>query len=196
MYTAEKKHRLTEDEYFAYEETIEGWAEYYNGEIFDMAGGSENHNLIAQNLSAEFRSRFRKGSCRAYSGDFRLRIDESNDNVRPDVWVICGKTERHKDRSDTAKNPLMVAEVQSKSTTKFDHGGKFDRYFTIPGFQEYVLIEQDVPQVDLYFRNPQGFVEFTRVTDPNGEVFFKSLGFAVPMAEIYLNVDFDAEEEA
>jgi Uma2 family endonuclease len=194
MNTAEKRTHLSEKEYFVYEDSIEGLAEYFNGEIFDMAGGSESHSSISQNVAREIGIKIGKGACRVHGADFRLRIDADNDYVRPDVWVICGKTERHNDRKDTAKNPTLVVEVQSQTTTKFDHNGKFNKYWTIPSLVEYVMIEQDIPQVDLYFRNLNGFLEFTRVTDLQAEVYFKSLGVAVPMVDIYRNVDFEAEE--
>jgi Uma2 family endonuclease len=194
MHPVEKKTHFSEAEYFAYEESIEGRAEYYNGEIFDMAGGSENHSSISQNLAAEIRERLKGKPCRVHSGDFRLRINTFNSFVRPDVWVICGKTDKYKDRNDTAMNPMLVVEVQSKSTTVFDRRGKFQQYMSVPSLQEYVLVEQDEPQVDLYYRNPSGIWEFRKVTDVQGEVMFQSLGFSVPMNEIYLHVDFQEEE--
>jgi Uma2 family endonuclease len=183
----------TELDYYAYEESIEGYAEYFKGEIYDKAGGSENHSSICQNLSGEISSRLGVGGCRVHGTDLRLRIDLAEANVRPDVWVICGKSEYHLDRKETVKNPILVAEVLSKSTSIFDHNGKFDRYLMVPSLREYVMVEQDVPQVDVYFKNDQGILEFRRFADLNEEVYFQSLGFAVPMIDIYRNVDFDSE---
>lgn len=194
MSSAEKKTRATEEEYFAYEESIDGLAEYFNGEIFDMAGGSENHSSISQNLSREIGVRLGKGECRVHGTDFRLRIDLANAHVRPDVWVICGKSEYHMGRKDTAKNAIFVAEVQSESTTAFDHNGKFDNYLLVPSLREYVLIEQHAPQVDVYYKNDEGILEFRRFSDLAEEVFFQSLGFAIPMQDLYRNVDFELGE--
>ena len=182
------------EDYFDYEASIEGLAEFYNGEVFDMAGGSENHSSISQNVSGEIRSRLGTGPCRVHGSDFRLRIDSTNDFVRPEVWVICGKTERYKDRNDTAKNPTLVIEVQSESTTNFDRSGKFQRYRSIPTLMEYVLVEQTHPQVDLFFRKSDDIWEFRSITDLRAEVVFQSLGVAVPMADIYRNVEFEAVE--
>jgi Uma2 family endonuclease len=187
------KKRASEQDYFAYEESIEGRAEYFNGEIFDMSGGSEFHSSISQNLAREIGVRLGKGPCRVHGADLRLRIDLADAFVRPDVWVICEKTDYHKGRTDTARNATFVAEVQSESTTLFDHYGKFDRYWMVPGLQEYVMVEQHTPQVDVFFRNAQGTLEFSRVTDLTGEVFFQSLGFAVPMEDIYRHVEFEGE---
>ncbi|HMQ51659.1 MAG TPA: Uma2 family endonuclease, partial [Anaerolineae bacterium] len=36
----------TPEEYLALEESIDQKSEYYNGEIFAMAGGSSNHNVL------------------------------------------------------------------------------------------------------------------------------------------------------
>ncbi len=44
--------QITPEEYLALEETVDYKSEYYNGEIFAMAGGSANHNRIAGNFYA------------------------------------------------------------------------------------------------------------------------------------------------
>ena len=43
--------RYTPAEYFAMEEQSEVRHEYYDGEIFAMAGGTKSHNLITQNVT-------------------------------------------------------------------------------------------------------------------------------------------------
>ncbi len=194
MSSAEKKTTVTEAEYFAYEESIDGLAEYFKGEIFDMAGGSESHSSISQNLSREIGVRLGKGECRVHGTDLRLRIDAADCHVRPDVWVICGKSEYHLSRTDTAKNPVLVAEVQSQSTTNFDRTGKFERYRMVPTLREYVLIEQESAQVDVFFKNDAGIWEFRSTTDLGSEVKLLSLGFSIPMEDIYRNVDFQVAE--
>ncbi|MEY3443267.1 MAG: hypothetical protein RLZZ519_1548 [Bacteroidota bacterium] len=194
MNTAEKRTHLTEEEYFAYEASIEGVAEYFNGEIFDMAGGSESHSSITSNLNRHLGNKLEGKDCRVYGESLRLQIEAANSFVRPDLWVICGKTDLMPKRKDTARNPVLIIEVQSKSTTNWDRTGKFNLYRKIPTLMEYVLVEQSVPQVDLFARNANGFWEFRSVTEMEDEVFFQSLGVAVPMADIYRNVDFEAEE--
>jgi Uma2 family endonuclease len=193
MSSVEKISRVSKEAYFSYEEGIEGKAEFFNGEIFDMAGGSERHNRISMNLARFVGNLLEGKGCRTYNGDFRLAIEAANTFVRPDFWVICGPTEPFSMRDDTATNAVLVAEVQSESTTAFDRKGKWDRYRMLPTLREYVLIEQDNPQVDVYFRTQDGKWEFTSISDLREEVAFHSLGISIPMADIYRDVKFDEE---
>jgi len=45
-------------------------------------------------------------------------------------------------RKDVIINPLVIIEVLSDSTRKFDKTGKFELYQRIPSLKEYILIEQ------------------------------------------------------
>lgn len=145
MNSVGRKTKASVEEYFAFEATSEGLAEFYDGEIFNLADGSETHNRIAMNL-ARFAGNLLDGKdCRPHNGDFRLAIEAAKSFARPDFWVICGPTDFYSGREDTAKNAILVAEVQSESTTVFDRKGKFERYRMLPSLREYVLIEQDNP---------------------------------------------------
>ncbi|MFN8398361.1 MAG: Uma2 family endonuclease [Bacteroidia bacterium] len=190
MGSAEKRTLATEAEYFAYDSSIEGWAEYYSGEVFDMAGGSERHNRICMNLARFVGNRLDGKPCRTYNGDFRLAIERANSFVRPDFWVICGKTDLYPGRDDTARNATLIIEVQSDSTTTFDRRGKWLRYQMLESIREYVLIEQDSAQVDIFFKTNEGTWEFQSITDMNANVPFRSVGIELPMREIYKDLEF------
>ena len=45
--------RYTAAEYFALEARSEVRHEYFDGEIFAMAGGTKSHNLITQNIASQ-----------------------------------------------------------------------------------------------------------------------------------------------
>jgi Uma2 family endonuclease len=49
---AQPKKYYTAEEYLALEETAEYRSEYYQGEIFAMAGSTDDHNIIVNNISA------------------------------------------------------------------------------------------------------------------------------------------------
>ncbi len=50
MKGTEGKERVTIQAYAAYVQTMEGRAEYYDGVIYDMAGGTDNHSKIGLNV--------------------------------------------------------------------------------------------------------------------------------------------------
>lgn len=51
---AYEKQKYTIEEYLQMERASEVKHEYYQGEIFAMAGASNRHNVISSNLIAEF----------------------------------------------------------------------------------------------------------------------------------------------
>ena len=48
--------RLTEAEYLAIERAAETKSDFYDGEMFAMAGATRNHNVIVLNIGAELRA--------------------------------------------------------------------------------------------------------------------------------------------
>lgn len=190
MNTAEKKTWLSPQAYFDYEVGIDGHAEYFNGEVFDMAGGSINHSRIIHNLNVQLGNRLRGKGCEVFGSDLRLSVEHAHSFLRPDVWVVCGGVEMLAGRNDTAVNPTLVIEVQSPSTTAFDRTGKLDIYRMIPSLREYVLVEQDYATVDIFRWRKGSNFDFSRVTGLEAEIALESVGLSIPMQEIYLNVEF------
>lgn len=193
---AEKQTTNTVSEYFDFEARIEGWAEFFAGKIVDREGGSERHSRICMNLARFVGNRLDGKPCRTYNGDFRLAIERAEAFVRPDFWVICGKTDLYPDREDTARNATLIVEVQSDSTTAFDRRGKWLRYQMLETLREYVLIEQDSPQVDVFFKTKEDTWEFQSITDINGTVPLRSVGIELPMREIYRDLEFSGDQFA
>ncbi len=144
------KTRYTPEEYLALERSSETKHEYFKGEIFAMGGASSRHVLIVTNLVIELGSQLKKGPCRVFSTDLRVRVDTSGLYTYPDVVVICDAPEFSDDQRDTLLNPVLIIEVLSDSTKDYDRGGKFEQYRTIKSFKEYLLVAQDRPHLEHY----------------------------------------------
>src|SRR5207244_3270905 len=140
------------EEYFGIEEMSEVRHEFFDGEIFAMSGGSTNHNQIAQNLTRTFDA-LRDRGCRSYLTDIRLRTPAGL-YTYPDVLVICGSPTYTSDRMPTVTNPVVVAEVLSRSTRDYDRGQKFELYRGIATLRDYMLIEPYT--IDVEHRFPAG----------------------------------------
>jgi Uma2 family endonuclease len=191
MSTAAAK-RYTVAEYLAFERASETKHEYFNGEIFAMAGASEPHNLIAWNIGGELHDRLKDGPCRAYVSDMRVRCP-SGLRTYPDVTAVCGDPRFEDERRDTLVNPLAIFEVLSPSTEKYDRGNKFENYQAIPTLREYVLVHQDRMRVEHYSRREGGDEWVLRVvTDPEASVRFPALGCEIALSEIYAKVELPA----
>jgi Uma2 family endonuclease len=192
MSTAEKR-RLNPAEYLAIEVASEGRHEFHDGEMFAMSGGSYWHNLVKDNLAHAIRNRLAGRGCTVLTSDQRVKVDATGLYTYPDVVVFCGKPVFEDGVHYSAVNPLVLAEVLSDSTEKYDRGVKFGHYRQLPSVEEYLVLAQDRVSVERYRRQTAGDPGswlLIAVTDPAGTVDFDSLGVAVPVAEIYAGVEF------
>lgn len=190
MSTIDKGIKATVAEYLAYEDSIEGKAEYTNGEIFVMAGASLNHNRITSNLHFELRKRIAGQGCEVYPGDFKIHMEADETFYYSDITVFCGPIDLVEGRNDIAENPIVLVEILSDSTRHFNRGDKKHQYMTLPSLQEYVIVEQSRPLVDVYWRNPLGKWEYETYLNIEETVVFNALNISIPMREIYALVNF------
>src|SRR5437867_5171404 len=86
----ETARRLKEAEYLALERRAKFKSEFFDGEMFAMAGGTPMHSLIATNLAREFGNLLNKHPCTAYNSDLRVKIEATGLNTYPDLSVVCG----------------------------------------------------------------------------------------------------------
>ncbi len=184
--------RYSVEEYYDLEEDEAYKSEYFDGEIFAMAGGSPEHSLIATNLAGELRQRLKGKTCTPYDGNLRIQIPATGLITYPDVSVFCKKLEFDpKDkRKQTAINPTVVFEVLSKSTESYDRGKKAENYRQLDSIKAYVLVSQTSPHIEVYERHGDGFWFLTEAKGLDQELAVKSLGLMLPLAEVYDRIKF------
>lgn len=66
---AQPKRYITEAEYLELERASVSKHEYFAGDVFAMTGASEQHNLIASNVTTSLHRQLRGRSCRIYPSD-------------------------------------------------------------------------------------------------------------------------------
>lgn len=199
MSTAEKR-RLTPAEYLALESAADVRHEFLDGEMFAMSGGSLWHNLIKDNFARALGNRLSGRGCRVVTSDQRLKVDATGLYTYPDVIVFCGPPVMEDGVHHTLTNPLLVVEVLSDSTEKYDRGLKFGHYRRLPTLREYVVVAQDRTSVEAFLRRADepdaaGNVDhwlLSAATDPSAAIHLGSLDVSVPLAEIYDGVEFPA----
>jgi Uma2 family endonuclease len=198
MSIAEKVKRYTPQEYYALEREAAYKSDYYDGEIFAMAGGTSRHSLIMLNIGGELRQRLKGKLCAAYESNQRLKIKPTGLRCYPDVSVYCGKLEYDPEdsQSETATNPTVVFEVLSKSTEGYDRGFKARNFRQIESLKAYILVSQNVPQVEVFRRDDDGDWKLHETTGLDGAVAIPGTDVTLPMMEIYERVEFtEADEE-
>lgn len=179
-------------EYFAQEEQAEDRSEFYEGEIFAMAGGTANHNLITINVTASLRDTLRNKPCKAFMADMRLLVKRRQLYTYPDVMVICGPLQYAPGRNDTVTNPVLIVEVLSPSTEAYDRGKKFEFYRTIDSLKEYVLVDQSRLYVERHRPLGLGRWEMTAFTAPEDVLSLESVDGELTLAAIYDGVELES----
>ena len=161
---------------------------YYAGEITAMAGGSPAHAFLAMNLGGELRVALRGRGCRVAGSDLLFQMGSKEMYVYPDVMVICGPVEAMAGRPNVVTNPVFVAEVLSPSTEADDRGVKAREYHKSPTIQQYALLWQDRPLVEIHTRGADGKWLISVVIGLEEECAFSSLECRIPMAGLYEGV--------
>ncbi len=166
--------------------------EYVAGEVFAMAGATEEHATIAGNLFALLRAHVRGGPCRVYIADMKLRLETANAFYYPDVFVTC-------DPADAAEplakhRPRVICEVLSESSEAYDRGGKFAAYRMIESLSEYLLIDSRRRAVEVFRRQPDGWL--LAPVPPDGRLELASIAFDCAVDALYEDVEFPTPARA
>jgi Uma2 family endonuclease len=186
--------KLTPEEYLAQERKAEFKSEYFNGEVFAMAGASQKHNLIVANLVSELRVQLKKNRCQVYPSDMRVRVKRTGLYTYPDVTVVCGEPEFDDELEDILLNPTLLIEVLSPSTEPYDRGKKFEHYRRITFLREYLLVAQDRCRVEQYVKQSDGSWSFFEIEGRAASVKLVSVEAVLPMTEIYDKVELEPGE--
>ena len=187
---------LTPEQYLEIERQAAYKSEYYQGEVFAMAGAGLAHNVLVANVVAGLHSQLRSRPCRVLPSDMRVLVAATGLYTYPDAVVVCGDPQFTDQRSDTLTNPKLIVEVLSPSTEAYDRGRKFEQYGAIASLQEYLLIASDRVHVDLYTRQPDGRWLLTSANRPEDTLELESVSCRLSLAELYEKVDWEGAQTA
>jgi len=188
MSTLPQRSLLTAEEYLAIERKAEFKSEYFNGEMFAMAGASRPHNRIASNVISALNPHLVKRGCNIYPSDMRVKIKKIGKYTYPDVVVTYGKESFEDDYVDILLNPVVIFEILSHSTRVYDRGEKFQHYQFIESLAEYILITQDAVRVEQYARQDDRTWLYNKYQNLDDVVKLESVGCELPLKELYVNV--------
>jgi Uma2 family endonuclease len=180
--------RLTPAEYLARERQAETKSEFFNSEIFAMAGASRAHNLIVANIARDLGVQLEDRPCELYPADMRVKVSETGLYTYPDVVVVCGEPQFEDDHVDTLLNPTLIVEILSPSTEAYDRGGKFAHYRELPSLREYVLISQDRCRVERFLRQPDEEWVLAVADEMSAALPLASIGCDLQLSRVYAKV--------
>jgi len=189
----QSKPYYTAEQYFELERTSDSKHEYYDGEIFALAGGSENHNLLAANMSGILYNQLRKRPCKFYPSDMRVRIVKTGLYTYPDLSVVCGAVLFDENDPDTLLNPQAIIEILSSSTEKYDRGAKFENYRSIPTLKDYILVSQDKPLIEHYSWQRDNTWLLIVHDNPQSRVIIEAIECTLLLEDVYENIVFASD---
>ena len=182
------KPRLSVQEYLVWEAENEIKHEYIDGEVFAMSGGTGKHSSIMINITVAIGLKLGNSRCSLHSSEMRVKINNRR-YVYPDLSAVCGQS-RYEDESEISLlNPILVLEVTSPSSIKYDRIEKRDYYREVPSIQAYLVIDQHRVCAELYTRADLGWLRQV-YTHPDDVIPLDILNCELSLAEIYHGISF------
>jgi Uma2 family endonuclease len=191
MDKAIEKRKYTYEEYLQLEKDTDIRHEFWNGEVFAMAGGSRSHSQLSYNINRAVNDTFAPKGCFSYQADVKVEFEEGNYYVYPDVVLTCDTNDNDE---YLVRKPSLIVEVLSKSTQEDDRGKKLAQYRKIRSLRYYLLVSQTAVSVEVYGRTNENLV-FTYEAYESMEDTIKlpALEFELPMSEVYKYIEFVEE---
>jgi Uma2 family endonuclease len=179
------KPKLTVAEYLEFEKNSNEKHEYYQGELFAMAGARVAHNRIVTRLTMLLGQRLRGKSCEPFNSDQRIHIPENSLFTYPDISIVCGPVKTLNNDDYNILNPSIIIEVLSAGTKNYDRGEKFQLYRDIPTLKEYILIDSQFIHIEAFRINALGHWELEEYNTPSASLLLPLINATIPVHEIY-----------
>jgi Uma2 family endonuclease len=187
---ARKPRVYTLAEYLKKEEESSVRHHYYNGIIHTVPMAKGPHNIICANLIAALHHKIIEtgADLTIFNSHQKVYMPALNVGLYPDALVISEQPQYWDTNEVLLINPLLIAEVLSPSTKKYDRSEKFNEYYTLDSFKEYILIDQERMHIEVRFREAPDLWRYTRYSNDSDQILLKSIGCTLSMAEVYWKV--------
>jgi Uma2 family endonuclease len=173
--------KMTVDEFLAWAEGRQGRWELYNGVPYAMPSERTGHIKVKGAVYlALLRAVARTGvQCHVLADGAGVRISQYVMH-EPDAIGYCGL--ELPDDAREVPNPVILVEVLSPSTRKFDETVKKDGYFSLPSVHHYLVVDPAGPPIVHHSRQPDGSILRSEVHE--GNVALSPPGIEVAVAEL------------
>lgn len=102
--------------YLALERDADQRLEWYDGQVYAMAGGSLAHSQLCARMILELGLLARDRGCGVFTSDGKVRVVETGRATYPDASVVCGAVTTAPDDPHAMTNPALLVEVLSDAT--------------------------------------------------------------------------------
>ena len=173
------------DEYLQGEEAAEAKHEFVDGEVYTMVGASHKHNLLSTKLSRLIGNHIEEKGCTIVVSDQMVSDRENTFGYYPDNVVYCGKPQFYDEKERVLLNPQVIVEVLSPSTEDNDRGYKAYRYREIESLQDYLILWQEIPRAEHFYRKENGEWGVVSYQGMDSTLRILSINFSLPLKKLY-----------
>jgi Uma2 family endonuclease len=183
-----EKRRITANEFLAWDAGQTVKHEFVRGEVFAMAGGEDRNNIVALNLALALKPHLKGTPCQVFVADVKLRVEAADGLFYPDLMVTCSAA----DAADRLikREPVLVVEVLSPSTSAFDRGEKFAAYRQLPSLAEFLLVDIDARRCELYRKGTDG-LWVLHPTQGEEPLHLASVGLTIGAQDLWADLEPD-----
>ena len=176
---------MTVDDFLHWEDGTDTRYELVGGFVYAMAPPMPSHGRLAARLGGAIDAALRpRRPCGVQSEAGIIRPDRNDTCYVADLAVTCEPL-RPEDR--LIRNPVLIVEILSPSTSAFDRQTKAADYRQIPSVEEILLIDSESVFAEVMRREGERWIsEFAR--GPEATLALASVPLSIAMAELYEGV--------
>ena len=109
---------ISEQEYRDGEEISTAKHEWFEGQVYAMAGGTFNHTTLCSNISRLIGNALLKKPCKARNGEQRVKVEATGLETYPDAVIFCPPTRFTGTGDSTLLTPKSFSRYFQKKLTK------------------------------------------------------------------------------
>ncbi len=184
--------QMTLEQYLEFDYNAEGRYEFFDGEVFEMSGGSPEHSLLGNRIGRLLGNRLDAKGCSVYNSEVQIKVPTMLPYRYADISALCGQP-IYEDLGNQRLliNPTLIVEVLSPSTEKYDRDLKFKEYKSIESLRHYLLVSQSEKFMTLYTKHNEKFWFQSEYVE--GEMLkLESLECGLSVDEIYQGIIFES----
>lgn len=173
---------MTVDDFLRWEDGTDTRYELVDGYVVAMAPPMPAHGRLASALSGAINTALRpRRPCMSYNEAGIARPVANDTCYVADLAVTCTPL-RPDDR--LIRDPILIVEVLSPSTARFDRQTKVADYRQIPSIEEILLIDSESIFAEILRRDGDRWITEI-VQGPAAILSLTSVPLSIPMAELY-----------
>jgi Uma2 family endonuclease len=176
------RRRMTVDEFLAWAEGQEGRWELHNGVPYAMSPERMGHIRAKYAIYFALQQAIRKAGVPYHVAGDGAGVRISRHVLHNPDALVYSAPELPDDAIEVA-NPVVLVEVASPSTRRYDDTVKLKDYFSLPSVHHYLIVNPEGPPVIHHCRGSDDMIIKSIVQE--GTLLLSPPGIELPLAELF-----------